>query len=163
MSVAWSAPGRSVRPIEFSKSTSPENSALSSIAKVTWPGLWPGVETTSTSKPASCRRSPPSSGCSASQGSTVPQAGGKNVPVSARIVSSARGQYTGAPVARAIAATAPMWSKWVWVSRIASGSTPSSSHGRLQPRRLVAGIDEQRAVGALAADQVAVLLDRARR
>ena len=35
------------------------------------------------------------------------------------------GQYTGAPVAAATGATAPMWSKWQWVMRIASIVTPS--------------------------------------
>ena len=41
--------------------------------------------------------------------------------------TSSSGQYTGAPVARATGATAPMWSKWVWVTRIASIPSPSSS------------------------------------
>ena len=35
-------------------------------AYVTWPSVWPGVNTTSMSMPASCRRSPPSTVSSAS-------------------------------------------------------------------------------------------------
>src|ERR1700709_1752629 len=40
---------------------------------------------------------------------------------------SISGTYTGAPVARATGATAPMWSKWVWVRMIASTSAPVPS------------------------------------
>src|SRR5262245_52440042 len=40
---------------------------------------------------------------------------------------SSSGHQTGAPVAFATGATAPMWSKWVWVTRIASTVTPMSS------------------------------------
>ena len=41
----WSPPGRSVRPTDRWKSTSPEKIACSSgIEKVTCPGLWPGRE-----------------------------------------------------------------------------------------------------------------------
>src|ERR1700761_3985656 len=40
---------------------------------------------------------------------------------------SISGTYTGAPVALATGATAPMWSKWVWVRRIASTSAPVAS------------------------------------
>ena len=47
--------------------------------------------------------------------------------MSARTGTSIFGQYTGAPVARATGATAPMWSKCVWVSRTASIVRPSSS------------------------------------
>ena len=56
-----------------------------------------------------------------------------------------------------------MWSKWVWVSRIPSIVTPSSSDGLQDPRGLVAGIDDQRAVGAVLAEQKAVLGDLADR
>ena len=47
--------------------------------------------------------------------------------MSARTGVSISGHQTGAPVAFATGATAPMWSKWVWVSRIPSIVTPSSS------------------------------------
>src|ERR1700754_5164816 len=47
--------------------------------------------------------------------------------MSARTGVSISGHQTGAPVALAIGATAPMWSKWVWVRRIPSIVTPSSS------------------------------------
>ena len=54
ISVWWSEPGRSVRPTEPWKSTSPEKIAFSAgIEYVTWSGLWPGVPITSISKPAS--------------------------------------------------------------------------------------------------------------
>src|SRR5215210_5610199 len=47
--------------------------------------------------------------------------------MSASTPFSSSGQYTGAPVWRASGATAPTWSKCVWVSRIASTVSPSSS------------------------------------
>src|SRR3954462_7201447 len=47
--------------------------------------------------------------------------------MSARTGTSSFGHQTGAPVARATGATAPMWSKCVCVSRIASSVTPSCS------------------------------------
>ena len=63
---------------------------------------------------------------------------------------SSSGQYTGASVARATGATAPTWSKWVWVMRIAStvsmprlSSAPSSFGG------LVAWVDDQRCRASL--------------
>ena len=66
-SVASSPPGRSVRPTEPWKSTSPENSACSAgIENETWPGEWPGVKSTSISRPASSSRSPPAIVSSAS-------------------------------------------------------------------------------------------------
>ena len=40
---------------------------------------------------------------------------------------SISGTQTSAPVALATGATAPTWSKWVWVSRMPSSVTPSSS------------------------------------
>src|SRR5262245_11209399 len=46
--------------------------------------------------------------------------------MSASTATSISGQYTGAPVALATGATAPMWSKWQWVTRIASMTTPSA-------------------------------------
>ena len=49
--------------------------ARPAIEKVTWPGLWPGVKSTSISKPASSSRSPPSSVCSASHDSKGPKPG----------------------------------------------------------------------------------------
>ena len=76
---------------------------------------------------------------------------------------SISGHQTGAPVAFAIGATAPMWSKWVWVSRIPSIVTPSSSAAARIRGGLVAGIDDQRAVGAVLAEQEAVLGDLADR
>ena len=54
-----------------------------------------------------------------------------------------------------------MWSKWVWVSRIASSSMPSSSIAAEQPLGLVAGIDDQASVGPVAAEDVGVLGDLA--
>jgi hypothetical protein len=66
-SVGQSPPGRSVRPTEPWKSTSPLNMTFSAgMTNVTWPGLWPGVKTTSMSKPAICSVSPPSIVSSAS-------------------------------------------------------------------------------------------------
>ena len=62
---------------------------------------------------------------------------------------------------RATGATAPMWSKWVWVSRIASMPIPSSLDRAEDALGLVAGIDDQPAVGALAAEDEAVLGHRA--
>src|SRR3954452_6073526 len=60
MSVAVSPPGRSVRPTEPSKSTSPLNTARSAgMEYVTCPGEWPGVKRTSISSPARVSRSPP--------------------------------------------------------------------------------------------------------
>src|SRR5437588_732446 len=54
--------------------------------------------------------------------------------MSARTRVSSAGQYTGAPVARATGATAPTWSKCVWVRRIASSCVipiaPSASISR---------------------------------
>src|SRR3954469_4086186 len=47
--------------------------------------------------------------------------------MSARTAVSISGHQTGAPVALAIGATAPMWSKWVWVRRIPSIVRLSSS------------------------------------
>ena len=47
--------------------------------------------------------------------------------MSARTCFSSSGTHTSAPVARAIGATAPMWSKCVWVSRIPSSVSPASS------------------------------------
>ena len=67
ISVAWSPPGRSVRPIEPSNSTSPEKTACSDgIEYVTWPGECPGVNSTSISIPASSSVSPPATVWSAS-------------------------------------------------------------------------------------------------
>jgi hypothetical protein len=40
---------------------------------------------------------------------------------------SISGTQTSAPVARATGATAPTWSKWVWVRRIAASSSSSAS------------------------------------
>src|SRR3954451_4257636 len=47
--------------------------------------------------------------------------------MSASTGASISGHQTSAPVAFAIGATAPMWSKWVWVRRIPSIVSPSSS------------------------------------
>ena len=47
--------------------------------------------------------------------------------MSASTGTSSSGHQTSAPVARASGATAPTWSKCVWVSRIAATSTPSAS------------------------------------
>src|SRR5215208_4833515 len=47
--------------------------------------------------------------------------------MSASTGASISGHQTSAPVAFAIGATAPMWSKWVWVRRIPSMVRPSSS------------------------------------
>src|SRR5215213_5276376 len=47
--------------------------------------------------------------------------------MSASTGSSIRGHHTGAPVAFATGATAPMWSKWQWVRRIASTLAPLAS------------------------------------
>jgi hypothetical protein len=67
MSVGPSPPGRSTRPTEPANSTSPENTACSAgIEYVTWPGEWPGVNSTSISIPASSSRSPPATVWSAS-------------------------------------------------------------------------------------------------
>ncbi len=66
-SCAWSPPGRSVRPIELWNRTSPEKIALAPLgAYVTWPGLWPGVKSTSIRIPASSSVSPPPTVCSGS-------------------------------------------------------------------------------------------------
>ena len=50
-----------------------------------------------------------------------------------------------------------MWSKWQWVSRIASTSAPVCSIAARIRVRLVAGVDDQQPVAALAPDQEAVL------
>ena len=47
--------------------------------------------------------------------------------MSASTGTSICGHQTGAPVASATGATAPMWSKWQWVTRIPSIVTPSES------------------------------------
>ena len=47
--------------------------------------------------------------------------------MSASTGTSISGHQTGAPVASATGATAPMWSKWQWVTRIASIVKPSES------------------------------------
>ena len=82
--------------------------------------------------------------------------------MSASTSFSISGTQTSAPVALATGATAPTWSKCVWVSRI-----PSSVDAELVDRAeqlvgLVARVDDQRAVGAVAAEQEAVLLPPAR-
>ena len=74
---------------------------------------------------------------------------------------SSSGQYTGAPVARATGATAPTWSKWVWVSRIASrvsipsAGSASSSRSASSPGSTITALR-----GLRAADDEAVLLHR---
>ena len=70
---------------------------------------------------------------------------------------SISGTQTSVPVASATGATAPTWSKCVCVRRIPSSVTPSVSITE-ELLRLVAGVDDQRPVGAVAAEQVAVLL-----
>ena len=56
-----------------------------------------------------------------------------------------------------------MWSKWQWVRRIASTVAPARLDRGEDPLRLLAGVDDQAAVGALAAQQEAVLGERADR
>src|SRR3954470_19355036 len=83
---------------------------------------------TSISKPASSSFSPPATVCSASQLSYGPKPGqGTKLMMSASTGFSSCGTHTSAPVAVATGATAPTWSKCVWVSRIPSRVTPSSS------------------------------------
>ena len=104
------------------------------------------------SKPASCRRSPPSSGCSASQRlDASPTSGGKNRSGSREDRRAPRaGSRPGRRVARAIGATAPMWSMCVWVSRIASGSTPSSPIAACRRSASSPGSMSSACVGAVA-------------
>jgi hypothetical protein len=54
-------------------------------------------------------------------------ANGTKLMMSASTGFSISGTHTSAPVALASGATAPTWSKWVWVSRMPSSCTPSSS------------------------------------
>ena len=56
-----------------------------------------------------------------------------------------------------------MWSKWQWVRRIASTSRADLLDRGEDPLGLLAGVDDQDPVGALAAEQEAVLGDRRRR
>ena len=81
--------------------------------------------------------------------------------MSASTGTSISGHQTGAPVAFATGATAPTWSKWVWVRRIASTPIPSSLDRAEDPLGLVAGVDDDAAVGPLATGDVAVLGDLA--
>src|SRR3954453_22785021 len=148
-SVGQSPPGRSTRPTEPWKRTSPENPTPSDGSeKVTCPGLWPGVNTTSISMSASSSFSPPLSVCSASQSSNGPKPGqGTKLLMSASTIFSTSGTQTSAPVARATGATAPMWSKCVWVSRIPSRVTPSwsiaaSSFGASSPGSMISAWSE---------------------
>ena len=53
-----------------------------------------------------------------------------------------------------------MWSKWQWVMRIASAVRADLLELGEDPLRLLAGVDDQHPVGALAADEEAVLGDR---
>ena len=80
--------------------------------------------------------------------------------MSASTGASSSGHQTSAPVARATGATAPTWSKWVWVSRIAATSSSSASIASSSRCGLVAGIDHDRLARAVAAGDVAVLLHR---
>src|SRR3954463_3605557 len=129
MSVSWSPFGRSVRPTEPWKSTSPLAITFSSgNAYVTWPSVCPGVATTSMRRSASMSSSPPSTVCSGSWPSYGPRpAIGACPMMSCRRATSAFGQYTGAPVAFASGATAPTWSMSVCVTRIASTLASSCS------------------------------------
>ena len=52
---------------------------------------------------------------------------GTKLMMSASTGLSISGTHTSAPVASATGATAPMWSKWVCVSRIPASSSPSAS------------------------------------
>ena len=75
--------------------------------------------------------------------------------------TSPLGAQTSAPVPSASAATPPMWSTSVCVTRIAGGAR--SQAGELEPerRRVVPGIDHRRLRrAALGADDVAVRLER---
>ncbi len=79
----------------------------------------------------------------------------------ARTWVSSSGHQTGAPVARATGATAPTWSKCVWVSRIASTVViPRAFAGLEDPLGLITGVEDHGAVGLRPADDVAVLLHR---
>src|SRR3954467_418985 len=129
MSVWWSPFGRSLRPTEPWKSTSPLAITFSSgNAYVTCPSVCPGVATTSMRRSASMSSSPPSTVCSASWPSYGPRpAIGAWPMMSCRRATSAFGQYTGAPVAFASGATAPTWSISVCVTRIASTLASSCS------------------------------------
>ncbi len=80
--------------------------------------------------------------------------------MSASTPFSISGTQTSAPVARATGATAPTWSKWVWVSRIASSFDAQLVDRAEQAVGLLAWVDDQRAVRAVAPEQEAVLLDR---
>ena len=80
--------------------------------------------------------------------------------MSARIGASIAGQWTGAPVARATGATAPMWSKWVCVRRIASRLDAGVRDRLEQAVGLLAGIDQDGAVVAVEAHEVGVLGQR---
>ena len=80
--------------------------------------------------------------------------------MSASTNASIFGTQTSAPVARATGATAPTWSKWVCVRRIASSWHAERVDRAEQLVGLVAGVDDQRAVRAVAADDVGVLRHR---
>jgi len=57
-----------------------------------------------------------------------------------------------------------MWSKWVWVRRIASTCAPGPACDRGEdPLRLIAGVDDDQLVATLAPDQEGVLGDLADR
>src|SRR5919106_1444193 len=103
-SVSQSAPGRSVRPTEPRKSTSPEN-RLPSAWYARCAGEWPGTERTSKAIPAASIVSPPSSSTSGVCGRTVTPAGVKR-PTCSRSSRSPSAMYTGAPVPRESAVTA---------------------------------------------------------
>ena len=124
-------------------------------------GCGPGVKITSISKPASSSRSPPASVCSASYDSNGPKPGhGTKLMMSASTKASISGTQTSAPVALATGATAPTWSKCVCVSRIAVELDAERVDRAEQLVGLLARIDDQRPVRAVAAEEVGVLRHR---
>ena len=81
--------------------------------------------------------------------------------MSASTSRSSDGQYTGAPVARASGATAPTWSMWVWVTRIASTRDAERATASIRRCGSSPGSTMIARVGAAAPHDVAVLLERA--
>jgi hypothetical protein len=118
------------------------------------------VKSTSISKPASSSFSPPSSVCSASYDSYGPKPGHGHVAHDVGEHDRLDLRHPDlAPVARATGATAPTWSKCVCVSRMPSSFTPRASMAPRSLSGLVARVHDQSAVGAVAPEDVAVLLD----
>ena len=139
-------PGRSVRPIEPANTRSPASSCpgwppSSAERKVTCPGVWPGVWSTTRRTPASSTTWPSASSRTSSGSCRVspPKAARDSGPNPARgSVSRCRSAgwtKAGMPWAPASGATVQTWSRWPWVSRAATGLRRWRRHSSSMPAR----------------------------